>query len=265
MGQLTDDLQLVAGRMNIGFSDAQLVTIGWSADEEYIHSIIRDIKKQGTLIHQGLDKLSVVNRTWYPKNQTADPEKHDKLAKNYDVDRNSCFFSTGNAGEPTIDDLFKWLQTLYGLGRMRKYACAQFDEWSNQVTQLDQIIADFPEPILNHWLNYLFDDFLSVWVRLCFNASLVIYKNNSAPVPQNLVATHRRDEHIPWGFGYTDRFDLLAVIPLVLAIWQSSDSKDLKWDFAEFPGAMWNSHDGTSGFAVYLPGIRKVNRLNWQH
>lgn len=260
---------IIAGRMNVGFSDAPLITSGWSAEEKYIHEKIEAIKQQGTLIHHGADKLSVINRSWYPKTPTVLPEKHDRVAAAFDVDRTTCHFSVENAGEPKLDELFQWLQTRYGLERMQQYA--QANGWISQTQELGNVLNNFPEPQTTDWLNGLFDDFLSVWVRLCFNASCVVYKSNSAPLPQNLIATHRRDEHIPWMYGDTDRNDLLAAIHVVLAL---RVNLLCPWSFSEYPGALWNGLEGhlvlplpawgTQGQPIELAALKPLmDGWNW--
>ena len=46
LGALTPALQPVAGTMNVGFSYSPLVTVGWKAEEEYIHTIIDTIRQR---------------------------------------------------------------------------------------------------------------------------------------------------------------------------------------------------------------------------
>lgn len=230
---------VVSGRMNLMFSDVSLVTLGWSAAEDYIHNNIENIKSQGTLLQGGADRLSVINRSWYPDGPTGLPQKHDRLAAAFEVDRSASFFSAGKPGYPTVDELFQWLQTRYGLERMHEFAQAK--GMVSQAQELKNVIKFFSKPDPANWLNGLFDNFLSVWVRLCFNSSCVIYKCHAAPIPTNLVATHRRDEHIPWRYGETDRNDLLAAIPLVLTLW---NKQNCPWSFSEYPGALWNVIEG---------------------
>lgn len=240
LGRLTDELQAVPGRVAVDISDSPLTVVGWSAEEDYLHQNIQAVNAQDTLANSP-DRLSIIDPFWSPTPPSTDNKNHNRLASAFNTDKFGCHFSINADGQPTTDDFFHWLQTRFGLNRMHVYANAQGNGWLNHVAELDNIMATFSEPCSGHWLNWLFDDFLAVWVRLCFNAGRVIYKNNSAPVPQDLVATHRRDEHIPWGFSHTDRYDLLAIIPFMLAIWRS---ERCRWDFAEFPGALWDSSNG---------------------
>ena len=231
----------VAGRMKVGFSDAPFVTVGWSASEDYIHDNIQAIKDQGTLTNV-VDRLSIIDPFWQPLPPSVECIKHNRLAATYSTDQNGCYFSTENAGKPTTDEFFKWLQTCYGLGILHQYvrAPAQINAWQNEATILEQVQSDFSEPRCNHWLNNLFDDFLHVWVRMCFNSKCVIYLKQGL-VGQEQVATHRRDEHIPWGYVQTYRYDLLAIIPLILALWRN---QNCPWNFSEFPGALWDGSEG---------------------
>ncbi len=257
LGILTDELKPVPGRMAVDISDSPLIVSGWSAAEDYIHENIGVVEAQDTLATTP-DRLSIIDPFWKPDSSSTEVKNHNRLASAFKTDQANCHFATNPTGQPSTDDFFQWLQTRFGLDRIRVYANSQGNSWSIQIAELDSINAIFSQPNPEHWLNHLFDDFLAVWVRLCFNTGRVIYKNNSALVPQNLVATHRRDEHIPWGYGQTDRYDMLAVIPLILAIWKSSDRKDCQWDFTEFPGALWDSWNGH--LILPLPAWGKIEQ-----
>lgn len=255
---LTPRLQPAAEEMNVGFSHSPLVTVGWKADEDYIYNNIDLIRQRGTLIANGIDRLSIVNRTWYPVPPNKAQEKHNRLATTFGVDQNACYFSVENAGDPTTDDLFQWIQTRYALLLMLLYA-QNNGVWAQEVAQLEQIAHHFEQPRPGHLLNSLFDDFLSVWVRLCFNARRVVYWQHGALVKQTLVATHLRDEHIPWGYGDTPRHDLLAAIPLVVVLWQQINAGGgNQWDFNEFPGAFW--HEGEGHLILPLPAWNGNNQ-----
>ena len=259
IGVLTQELVTVPGRMNAVVTDAPLVVVGWGAEEEYIHKNIEAIKQQGTLASEA-DRLSIIDPFWKPTPPSIEYKNHNRLAKTFGIDRINCHFPVSCAGNPTTDEFFQWLQTRYGLERMLQFTNAQNTGWNAEITGLQDIISQFARPNPSHWLNHFFDDFLAVWVRFCFNTSKVIYKNNSASVPQNVVATHRRDEHIPWGYGQTDRFDLLAAIPLTLALWQTAPtSESNQWNFEQFPGALWNENDGH--LALPLPAWGETGQL----
>lgn len=237
----------VAGRMNVLFSDVPLVTIGWKAEEEYIQRNIDGIKNKGTLIQQGHDKLSIINRTWYPETPTTPPIKHEKVAAAFNTNRINSYFAVEKANQPTVDELLMWLQTRFGLERLEQFAQANAQSnaaWNTKATELSGIKNQFPEPEPNDWLNFFFDDFLAVWARLCCNAGKVVYIKN-APIHPDIIATHRRDEHIPWGYAQSNREDLLSVIPLVLSLRGTPPTQTTtKWDFSEFPGAFWDKAAG---------------------
>lgn len=235
---------IVAGRMNVMFSDIQLVTIGWSAEEKYIHENIDDIKNKNTLIQQGSDRLSIINRSWHPITTSFPPERHDKVATSFNTDRTHSHFAVGNDNQPTIDGLLLWLQTRYGLERLEQFAKANGTAWNHQVNDLLNIKNQLPEPEPTDWLNSFFDDYLAVWVRLCCNAGKVTYIKG-APIRPEIIATHRRDEHIPWGYENSVRNDLLAIVPLILSLrGPTHTDTTTKWNFDEFPGAFWNKTDG---------------------
>jgi hypothetical protein len=235
----------VAGRMNIMFSDVQLITIGWRAEEDYIHKNIEGIRNMGTLLQHGPDRLSIINRTWYPDPHVSPPVMHDKVASAFNTDRDNSHFAVGNPNQPTIDELPLWLQTRYGLERLEQFSTAtNHPDWNAKTQLLQTIKNQFPEPKPTDWLNSFFDDFLAVWVRLCCNAGKVVYIKN-APIHPDIIATHRRDDHIPWGYAQSNREDLLAVIPLILSLRGAPPTNTTtKWNFGEFPGALWDEANG---------------------
>lgn len=237
---LSPSLQAIAGQMHAGFSNIPLVTVGWKAEEHYIHDRIAAIQASGTLLANEIDRLSIINRTWYPADATQ--VQHNRLAAAYGMAKNECFFSVSNSGEPEVDDLFVWLQTRYVLLLLERYAQAHA-AWNATVPSIQQLVAHFSQPHPGHQLNHLVDDLLPTWVRFCFNAKRVTYWQQGVPVPEALVATILRDEHIPWGYSQTPRPDLFAFIQLAIAIWQKA-AAGATWDFDKFPGAIWKPNDG---------------------
>lgn len=238
---LPTNLNAVNNRIRVVFSDSPLTVVGWSAGEAYIHIEISAVKDQSALCNAA-DCLSVIDPNW----STTPPQaNHNMLAAAFSRNQTNCHFPASSPGNPTTDQLFQWLQTLYGLERLETCARknAQSDaQWNNRTNDLLNIKAHFPEPDPSHWLNSFFDDFLPVWVRMCCNAGKVIY-TNYAPIRPETIATHRRDEHIPWGYAGSNREDLLAVIPLILEL-QNKSHTPFPWNFDEFPGAFWNEADG---------------------
>lgn len=243
---LPSKLIAVNGRLNVVFSDAPLTAVGWSAAEEYIHDEIDDIKQQQTLATTP-DRLSIIDPYWSPEPPSTADTNHNKLAAAFGVSQADCHFPTSSSGNPTTDQFFQWLQTRYGLERLEQSAKANGQNllaWNAKANDLLSIKNQLPEPMPTDWLNSFFDDFLAVWVRLCCNARKVIYIKN-APIQPDIIATHRRDDHIPWGYENSVREDLLAIIPLILSLRGTPPTKaTMKWNFDEFPGALWNEADG---------------------
>jgi hypothetical protein len=230
--------------MNLGFSHTPLVTVGWKADEAYIQHNLDHVRAQNTLPTNGVDRLSIINRTWYPEPPATAQEKHRRVAATYNTDQNGCFFEVERSGSPSIDDLFHWMQTRYGLQLLGRYARHNAN-WVGLESQIDQALGHFQQPRAENLLYKFFDEFLSVWVRLCFSARRVVYLRHGAPVPPDLIPLTVRDEHIPWSYDGSARDDLLAVIPLVIRIWTNIQAgTNLKWDFGEFPGAIWIGDEG---------------------
>lgn len=243
---LTPQLQPAVEELNVGLAHAPLVAAGWRADEDYICRNIEGLRNKAMLLGAGPDRLSVINRTWYPSPAVTPPTHHDRLAATFGVTRDNCFFEVSKSGMPSIDELFQWTQTRYFLRLLINFAA--HGPWAAVVPQLSAVEDFFAEPRPIEVINFFVDDFLSVWNRLCFNTGGVVYIRNSAPIPQPLVATDLRDEHIPWMYDQAVRHDLLATIPLLLRMWgQRNVAGAVQWDFGEFPGALW---DGLNGHLV---------------
>lgn len=244
---LPTKLNAVNGRLKVVFSDTPLTAVGWSAEEKYIHDEINDVKQQQTLATTP-DRLSIIDPYWTPKPPSAADTNHNKLAAAFGVIQAECHFPTSSSGNPTTDQFFQWMQTRYGLERLEQFSQANSQvnaAWDTKAIELSSIKNQFPEPMPTDWLNFFFDDFLAVWVRLCCNAGKVVYKHNAATIQPDVVATYRRDEHIPWGYGSSDREDLLSVIPLILSLRGTPPTNTTtKWNFGEFPGALWDETDG---------------------
>ncbi len=260
------------------FSDSPLTAVGWSAEEEYIHDEIAAVKQQGTLATTN-DCLSIIDPNWKPDNPPTGNTHHNKLAAAFGVNQADCHFPTSCAGNPTTDQFFQWLQTRYGLERLEQFAQANSQgnaAWSTKATELSNIKDQFPEPMPTDWLNVFFDDFLAVWVRLCCNAGKVVYIKN-VPIQPDIIATHRRDDHIPWGYENSIREDLLAVIPLILSLRGTPPANTTtKWNFGEFPGALWDEISGHlvlplpawhgNNIPIELAAIKPlIDGWNWSH
>lgn len=245
LNALPTNLNSVNNRVRVVFSDSPLTVVGWSAEETYIHNDISAVKNHQALC-RAVDCLSVIDPYWRPTPPQTLNINHNRLASAFNCSQADCHFPASSSGNPTTDQFFQWLQTLYGLERLESYARANAQNntsWNNKANDLSNVKAQFPEPMPTDWLNSFFDDFLPVWVRLCCNAGKVIYKQNAAPIQPHVIATHRRDEHIPLGYSHSDREDLLAIIPLILELRDKSHNP-FPWGFDEFPGAFWNEIDG---------------------
>lgn len=254
LNALTANLAPVVANMTVGFANTRVVTVGWRAEEAYIPLNLDAMRLNGTLIPAGEDALSIVNRTWYPPDDS--DTKHNRIATIFGSRRDACFFSVEKGTDPKTDDLFLWIQTRYALLQMRLFASASA-AWAAQVAHLDPIVQHFEQPRAGHLLNQLFDDFLAVWVRFCFNNGSIVYLRHGAAIAQALVATHLRDEHIPWMYDHVERKDLLAIISMVIALWgRINAGGGNQWDFNEFPGALW---DGLNGHLVLpLPAWNNI-------
>jgi len=240
LDDLTKQLEPASSQMQVGLSHTRLVTVGWKADERYICDNIDQLSVSGKLLNAEVDRLSIVNRTWYPVPPSSASTNHQKIAAAFGIDHAGCFFEVGSGARPTLDEFFLWAQTRYYLQTLVNISGG--DRWLASKKAILEIQTHFNEPRPEHVVNDFVDEFVSVWVRLCFNTGRVRFMRRSAPVRRVLVPTHRRDEHIPWTYDQTERTDLWATIPLLLRIWnRQSQPGSTTWGFKDFPGGLWDA------------------------
>lgn len=235
-------------RLHAQCCDVPLIAAGWSASEQYIHETLQSAAQAGTLgVPGSADTLSIIDPA--PNNAG-----HLKLASAYQVDPKSAEVLVHFTSCYTTDDLFLWMQTRYGLfSLVRLFGGVE----KNVTSGLATIVAQFDKPNCNNWVNAWFDDFLPVWVRLCFNTGVVEFRNGP-PIDAATVPTHRRDEHIPWGDRSVDRPELRAAAQLLLALWKRGSARE--FDCSEFPGGFWDM--GSRHLIIPLPVWNTVRPLS---
>ena len=104
------------------------------------------------------------------------------------------------------------------------------------------------QPATNHFIVEFADRFLPAWVRLCWaleTVSSVGYDTASIVV--------RQEEHIPWSHRGQDRPDLRCAAEFLV-----TENLD-RYDFASFPGALFNEETGA--LVVLIPAWTTLNTM----
>jgi hypothetical protein len=206
------------------------VVVGWSASEKYlidridsgVRPVLQNPDRQPPLAN---DELSVIDRVF-------NPAGHTRLASFYNKNAATTHIDVGQIGFST-DDLFLWLQALYAIGFLKLRATA-LDE--SVLKELAEKIEQPPTDriFVISWV----DDFLPVWVRLCWRCGLVAWENENAQrVEIDDLALESRDEHIPWRLSGSSRPELTAASRLLAALYRSTHGEI--WDYSKFPGGLY--------------------------
>jgi hypothetical protein len=222
------------------------VIAGWSVSEtyllNYIDQEVRPLLAQRQLVS---DELSVIDIQF-------NAAGHTRLASVYRKTPADAHVPVGAA--LTTDQLFLWIQALYALDCLRRFANAE-------VTIIDQIAGQLqqppsPMPFVSGWV----DSFLPVWVRLCWRCGVVDAFNRlgQAVLPDNLLL-ESPGEHIPWHLPYMPRPELTAAARLLVAL--QNNGHGAVWDYEAFPGGLFRTSDNL--LVIPLPAweIGKINNL----
>jgi hypothetical protein len=206
------------------------VVAGWRATEQYlidqinsgVRPALHDPNRQTPL---ALDELSVIDIQF-------NPNGHTTLAGFYGKDAATAHINVGQPGLNT-DEFFLWLQALYAVGCLRLRALA-VDHLA-----LDEIAAQINQPPdVHRFVISWADNFLPVWIRLCWRARLVNCENaDGAPVEIDDIALESRDEHIPWKSFGPERPEMIAAARILAALHRSGHANE--WDFEQFPGGLY--------------------------
>jgi hypothetical protein len=206
------------------------VVVGWSASEKYlidsinscVRPVLQDPDRQPPL---AVDELSVIDREF-------NAQGHSSLAAFYNKNAANAHIDVGQPGFST-DELFLWLQALYAIRYLRLRA-PTIDH-----PALDELAVEIEQPpngpvFMIKWV----DNFLPVWVRLCWRSGLVFWENQNAErVEIDDLALESRDEHIPWGLYGNARPELTAASRILAALHRSGRGSD--WDYDHFPGGLY--------------------------
>ncbi|MEZ5413690.1 MAG: hypothetical protein R3F03_05185 [Opitutaceae bacterium] len=219
--------QFISATLLTSLCSQPFVVAGWSASEKYlidrINSDVRPVlqspNRQPAIAN---DELSVIDRLF-------NPDGHTTLASFYGKNAATAHIDVGQSGFG-LDELFLWLQALYAVHYLRLRAPA------TDHPALDELAAEIEQPpnvpvFIISWV----DNFLPVWVRLCWRSGLVVWENpNAQRVEIDDIALESRDEHIPWHLSGGPRPELTAASRILAALHRSARASD--WDYDQFPG-----------------------------
>ncbi len=207
-----------------------LITAGWSVSEPYLIDHIEAHVKPVLQERNDLarDELSVVDIEFNPCG-------HTRLAACYGRDKTSAHIPIDQAAFD-LDHFFLWLQSLYAVSCLQSWVRnddkVSFGELSSKVQQPPSTPA-----FVVDWV----DNFLPVWVRLCWHCRLVGgFDRNGHPVETDRIYLESRDEHIPWRLENTPRPELESATRLLVTLYSSPTGTD--WDFERFPGGLFHDN-----------------------
>lgn len=222
---LSGQPKLVEDEMKLCFTHHSLIASGWSASEPYLQEFFTELKP----LRSAGTTLTVID----PK---PNDQGHVKLCDAYDCVKTQAICQPEAVSFPNTDDVFLWLQTRHGLG------CLQAISTGAQRIAITDWLDKFASPQTRESeLGYMvdwFDNFLAVWLRICFNNGHQKFYTGLA-IQVDAVPTHRRDEHIPWDDQNVERKDLAAALNFLHAL--HTDKAELpNFDLGFFPGALWD-------------------------
>ncbi len=203
--------------------------VGWKAAEDYLldymDTHVRPVLAERTLAN---DELSIIVPTFR--------DTHNRLASFYSKNKSTSHIPVKHDTGFTLDKFFLWLQALYAIGCLNQWAP---DAEKPVLEQLAAEIQQPPDPPLfvNNWV----DNFLTVWVRLCWRCELIECRDrNGQPVMASHICLESRDEHIPWSIENIDRPELKAASRFLAALHHSGNGDD--WDYGKFPGGLYREN-----------------------
>lgn len=223
--------EFIFATLHSKLSSLPFVIAGWKASEKYILDYIeRKVRPTLDARTLAIDELSIIVPTFRDTDGG-----HERLAKIYSKDKHTTHIPVDKT-DFTMDRLFLWLQALYAIGRLDLCATDADKVALAELTVEIQQPPDIPLFIID-WV----DNFLPVWVRLCWRCGLVRCRNRryEIVIPED-INMESRDEHIPWKLQGIERPELIAASRLLAAL-QRSDNRDL-WSFEMFPGGLYRDN-----------------------
>ena len=205
------------------------VVAGWKASENYLLNYMEThVCPALTARTLADDELSIIVPTFR--------DTHERLARLYGKDKNATHIPVQHDNGFTLDQFFLWLQALYAVECLNQWAP---DADTPAIGQLAAMIEQPPDTPLfvDDWV----DNFLPVWVRLCWRCELIKCCNRNAQlVKANQIYLESPDEHIPWSINNIDRPELKTAARLLSVLYRSGNAD--KWNFEIFPGGLYQDN-----------------------
>lgn len=215
-----------------------LIAVGWKATEGYLRDAI--ITTVQAAQHTKIDAFTLASRSWCPNIKDINTY-HDDIAKAYGKTKIEAFAQVGNSGQPSLDDLFQWLQARYALNKLKAVSPATYQ------TALQLLHQQLGHPVHGHFLLSWVDSWLHTWVRLCWRAGVMqgINPHTNQNIEPWDIPVMPRDVHVPLGTMTGDRRELKAAAKLLVVL-----GNDLsRFDFEKFPGGFWDA----KSYNLYIP------------
>lgn len=207
------------------------IVAGWSAGEKYLLDYFEQHVRPVLELRQlAVDELSIVDISF-------NHEGHVRLAGFYRKNEHTAHIPV-DPTHFTSDSLFLWLQALYAVG------CLITRASPSDKPALDGLAVELQQPpnvpsFVIEWA----DNFLPVWVRLCWRCGLIRCRNRAyQPVKVNDINLESRDEHIPWGLREIgiERPELTAAARFLAALQCSGNGGH--WNYEMFPGGLYRDN-----------------------
>lgn len=227
-----------------------LIAVGWKATEGYLRDTVIKTAQSVPALHTKADAFTLISRSWYPNAKDTNTY-HDDIAIAYSKTQIESFAQVGNAGQPTLDCLFQWLQARYALTKLKMATPATHH------TALQPLFQQLDQPVHEHFILRWVDGWLYTWVRLCWRAGVM--QGNDPHTNQKIepwdIPVMPRDVHVPLGGMTVARRELQAAAKLLAAI----SSNPNRFNFEKYHGGLWD--EITCCLYIPLPGWRGAAQL----
>ena len=206
-----------------------LMTLGWSASEEYIRSFIeegvRPVLKER---RPKVDELSIIDTSF-------NPDGHVRLATAYGLRQPEAYVPVECSPSGfTLDALWLWVQALYTVQRVCLHAPPAHPALTAAFRSLEK-------PPGTDWLLGWADQWFPAWCRLCWRAGIMpCFDSSGRRVPPERLDIDEDDAQVPLNIPNCERPDLIAAGDLLATLWNEPS----QWDFGRFPGALFESETG---------------------
>lgn len=238
--------QFIFSRLCNELAARPLIVAGWSVSERYLIEYVRaNIAPLVAVNAMATDEISVISLSF-------NDQGHAELASFYGKTAASAHIAVEIEPGFTTDRLFLWLQALYGVTCLQTNADPALPQLQEIVNRLAQ-----PTNVADFAIEFI-DEFLPVWVRLCWRCESVECYKDGVQVPADAIRLESRDEHIPWNLPRIRRPDLAAAARLLDALEASNPAG---WNYRMFPGGFYDSEDQLLVIPLPAWNMRNLNDL----